>query len=349
MTVDLTVPSVPLKGKGKNQQRDSSNATQSSEHGSPQTDLESSDSPESEESEAESIYNQHTPSASPPPTSPPLRDGVVENRVQILDLHTANPIISFRNQLYNCSWASNLGTELLFTAARPENDLPALVSRPGYSVLAASSFRLVSRPAQLVLREEAQNDQESDASPSTEEGADDLEAKIYVGLGAFPARRRQGEFLEDLMTLKRHMDEEDDVTVYTKPWRPSKRRKSSKVKRLQAVDENASQEGDSGESESELAETQEPEVAVSELVGRGRSTVRKGRSRGRGGRPRTRPSIRGRETVARRSAGFLERPSERTESDAVSLETSTPDSWDELRDSPSVREAEDDSPGSAEA
>jgi hypothetical protein len=77
--------------------------------------------------------------------------------VQILDLHTPNPIVSYQNHIYTCRWAANIGTELLFAkaAAAEHAQHPALYATADFALLAASSVRLVSTPAQLVRKSAA--------------------------------------------------------------------------------------------------------------------------------------------------------------------------------------------------
>lgn len=264
--------------------------------------------------------------------------------MQILDLHTANPIVSYRNHLYNCSWTSNLGTELLFTGPRPQDDLPALVSRSGYSVLAASSVRLVSRTAQLLPREDTQNGQQSHAPLFYVEGEEEIVDRIPVGEGAFPSRRKQARFLDTLMLLKRQRDETDDVTVYTKIWRPPKQQRSEWFSH---AGEEISQDEESGESEGEHAESHDHEVPVSESAALNQPRGRRRRPIERRGRPVGRPSTRGVARLSTRLAGAGERSSERRESNTLRFDTVTPNSWDEIRDSSTAMEAEAGSPRSS--
>ncbi|KAL9576755.1 MAG: hypothetical protein Q9203_007677, partial [Teloschistes exilis] len=45
----------------------------------------------------------------PAPQAPPQPDPTT--RIQILDLHTPNPLISYNSQLHICTWASTIGTD----------------------------------------------------------------------------------------------------------------------------------------------------------------------------------------------------------------------------------------------
>lgn len=145
------------------------------------------------------------------------------DRIQILDLHTQNPLISYRNQLYSCEWTSTLGTDILLTAPNPDFPHPVLREKPDVSVLATSSVKLMGRPAQLVSRLRAE-----EAQPSTTPAADtplasaqptnpDNPTPVKIPLGATPTRARQNQanFLERLMAIKAKKGEKDSVTVYT--------------------------------------------------------------------------------------------------------------------------------------
>ncbi|KAA8649995.1 hypothetical protein EYZ11_011995 [Aspergillus tanneri] len=77
-------------------------------------------------------------------------------RVQILGLHTRNPIVSYRNQIYSCSWADQIGTELVFSQPEldPEPDSVAqtspLMRRKDFELIAANSVKILGRKANLI-------------------------------------------------------------------------------------------------------------------------------------------------------------------------------------------------------
>ncbi|KAL8816482.1 MAG: hypothetical protein Q9223_004509 [Gallowayella weberi] len=39
-----------------------------------------------------------------------------DDRLQILDLHTPNPLISYNGRIYSCTWASTIGTDIFLAA-----------------------------------------------------------------------------------------------------------------------------------------------------------------------------------------------------------------------------------------
>lgn len=74
--------------------------------------------------------------------------------IQILDVHTGNPQISYNSQLFSCTWGSTIGTDLylsspLFSTQKPEEELATLER---VSILGASGIRLVGQAAELVPR-----------------------------------------------------------------------------------------------------------------------------------------------------------------------------------------------------
>ncbi|KAK4690442.1 hypothetical protein P7C71_g6352, partial [Lecanoromycetidae sp. Uapishka_2] len=149
---------------------------------------------------------------------------VSEGRLQILDFHTSNPIISYQNQIYSCEWTSALGTDVLLSA--PDPDFQDLVLRefPDVSVVSATRIKLFARPIQLTSRSETNKDLDVQAERPASESASQLSstpppdksAKVIIPVGKTPtlARQNQARFLERLMAIKAAKGETDEVTVY---------------------------------------------------------------------------------------------------------------------------------------
>jgi hypothetical protein len=131
------------------------------------------------------------------------------NKVQICELHSQRPFVMFRGKYYDCQWASNIGTEMLFTKHDPDdlNPLPSLRTLQGdVDLLAASSARIMSKEVNLVPKV-----QESQKIRRPGLKAKDL--AIEVGQGAGRERKEQAKFLEELINMKLAMGELDAVTV----------------------------------------------------------------------------------------------------------------------------------------
>lgn len=149
---------------------------------------------------------------------PPLER---EDRIQMLDLHSANPIVSYQNQIYSCEWTSTIGTDLLLTT--PDSDFPHPVLReaPGISVIAATGIKLLARPVQLDSRRnvsiqaEPQNQTPAPENPTqAEESPQSTAIKIPPNLAPSRARLDQANFLERLIAAKAARGETDQVTVF---------------------------------------------------------------------------------------------------------------------------------------
>jgi hypothetical protein len=134
--------------------------------------------------------------------------------VQILDLHSDNPLVSYRGQVFSCEWASNIGTELLFMEHDNECQLPVLRSLPGdVDLLAASSCRLIPKSITLEPRLSARSRMATALPSRTDSRNNDSTVSIPVGQAASQKRRDQARFLERLMNIKREKGQTDMITV----------------------------------------------------------------------------------------------------------------------------------------
>ena len=148
-----------------------------------------------------------------------------KDRLQILDLHTQNPLISFQNQLYSCEWTSTLGTDVLLTAPAPEFPHPVLREKPNVSILATSSIKLMGRPAEISSRHYAEEGIQTSSTPAPDSSTASTNTanpekaappfKIPLGQQPSLARQKQASFLERLIAIKAEKGEKDIVTVYT--------------------------------------------------------------------------------------------------------------------------------------
>ncbi|PLB50475.1 hypothetical protein P170DRAFT_445772 [Aspergillus steynii IBT 23096] len=137
-------------------------------------------------------------------------DSTPEERVQILGLHTPNPIVSYRNQIFNCSWADQIGTELLFAQPEVESDpdsaAPTKPLRRGkdFDLIAANSVKIFGRKANLI----------SSAGPAPP--MEPLEADVAQDTDPATTRRtgpmsNQARFLERLKSIKQAKGETDTI------------------------------------------------------------------------------------------------------------------------------------------
>lgn len=157
------------------------------------------------------------------------------SRMQIVDLHGANPLVSFNNALYSCHWATDVGTSLFLTAPPETTDPnhPPLHSTPSFDLLGTSFARLIAAPATIRARETpltslvpGDQTQASHETVSTAEGdlirkTDTGGFRITLPSTATSSRVNQARFLERLSNIKAKRGDKDNVPVsHIKIYRP---------------------------------------------------------------------------------------------------------------------------------
>lgn len=157
--------------------------------------------------------------------------------VQILELHSANPVISYRGRTYEGQWSENVGTELLLTQHNDAAPLPAVRQLEGdVDLLAVSSARIMTSEKVLqptnektMRRQRKIMFDEDDYEISDSENNQELLVPRPEP-GASRERVEQGNFLANFIKLKKKMGETDEVTVVAKTQDNKCRRKSTKRK-----------------------------------------------------------------------------------------------------------------------
>ncbi|KAM3499746.1 hypothetical protein MY11210_009590 [Beauveria gryllotalpidicola] len=198
---------------------------------------------------------------------PELRD-----EIQILELHSDHPLISYRGRLFEGEWAEIIGTEALLTPHDSTQPLPALRRVPGdIDWLGAVSSRIVTKEKIATVRRQQEGEDGDDPLAATRAACN-----IYVparggGKDRTGARRQQARFLENLMALKRIKGQTDEVTVYALDGEgkdfDDKKDPDYKPRRKRAAPATA-------EAEAEAEEVEEVEAR-----GRGSGGARRGRRR----------------------------------------------------------------------
>ena len=102
--------------------------------------------------------------------------------MQLIGLHTSNPLILYNDQLLSCKWASTIGTDMFFAKPSPENEssTPPLRSLPAVDLLAMGSAKLTATAS--VLRPRADlfvpaNDNE-EPTPDAMDVSDDIQSAV---------------------------------------------------------------------------------------------------------------------------------------------------------------------------
>lgn len=143
-------------------------------------------------------------------------DEFESNKIQIMELHSERPMVMFKERYYDCQWASNVGTEMLFIKHDPDdkNPLPILRTLEGdVDLLAASSQRIMA--TEVIVEEKREKNSKSKTHKKKNKGRR-LRLKdlaIDVGPGADQERRETAKFLEELIYAKLERGELDAVTV----------------------------------------------------------------------------------------------------------------------------------------
>ncbi|PGH19051.1 hypothetical protein AJ79_00085 [Helicocarpus griseus UAMH5409] len=138
-----------------------------------------------------------------------------EDQVQIMDLHSENPILSYRNQIFTCSWVDLVGTEMTFSMPEERSTLPRLRQHKAYDLISANRVKILGQKANLIPGTINNNNNPSTTSTSIPAGNNDTSTYPPTSTLA-PASvpvptTNQGRFLERLMAAKRAKGESDVV------------------------------------------------------------------------------------------------------------------------------------------
>lgn len=75
-----------------------------------------------------------------------------EKSLQILDLHTKKPLISYRGTIYQCQWGTTLGTDMFFKKSMQIDEESRQQREGKWDLLGISGVRLVAREARITHR-----------------------------------------------------------------------------------------------------------------------------------------------------------------------------------------------------
>lgn len=162
--------------------------------------------------------------------------------IQILELDSRNPVVSYGDQIYSCTWSDLIGTNLFFSGP---DDLPLsddLSTHDKYNFLGTSRIKLVGHRARVTQKpgtkkrgrprnendiEEISIDEDEILTPGKSLGnLRYSNAKVNADI------KRQARFLEKLMNVKRAKGDTDHVrTIVTRDMATAynRARKASKA------------------------------------------------------------------------------------------------------------------------
>jgi hypothetical protein len=135
-----------------------------------------------------------------------------QEKVQIMDLHSANPVVSYQSQIFSCSWMDLLGSDLVFSFPDQHADAPVLRKDQNADLISASRVKILGQKANLISasagveRTFVQRNQQQQQ----------LAAEDASTLPPSP----QGRFLQRLIDAKRAKGETDTVRTVFPTKRP---------------------------------------------------------------------------------------------------------------------------------
>ena len=164
------------------------------------------------------------PSTPLPPRGTLLRAPEPASEIQVLELHSRNPVVSYQSEVYSCTWSDMIGTNMFFSEHDEEMDRDSLRSTDDYDLLGISCIRLIGRKAKLTDKPGRKGAYKNTANDLQGEGIDVSSGK---GLGTFRSSnptvnrevKKQAKFLENLMDAKRAKGQTDNVRTVYKPWK----------------------------------------------------------------------------------------------------------------------------------
>ncbi|KAK4657559.1 hypothetical protein QC762_213650 [Podospora pseudocomata] len=262
----------------------------------------------------------------------PTNTNVSAEEIQILDLHSERPLVSYRNHVFRGSWCANIGTEMIFTPRDEQVPLPALRNlNQNIDLIAASACRINFTETTLRNKNPANGHGEQDDAMGLDSQEEDLPARykrnggIYVHVGGDKSGQRQPQahFLEDLISLKRKRNETDEVTITSVETHQNRLMVEDRAEEMRRRKLHRDQQRNMS-----LREKRRDNIQA----GLGVEQRPYGPVRGSGGRRRPRTRAR-RTTLVRRDTSALSRAGtqHRTESGSVLQNQPTPRRWDELK------------------
>jgi hypothetical protein len=140
--------------------------------------------------------------------------------MQILGLHTANPLVMYNGQLLSCQWTSTIGTDLFFI--KPQTDEAELYqplrSLPSVDLLSVGTAKLIARVGRLRPRDDLFENEENAQPIVVDEAEDNQDALIAAAAGDQPSTTTNADsgpnsFLARLNEAKARRGEASRLTL----------------------------------------------------------------------------------------------------------------------------------------
>ncbi|KAK5079164.1 hypothetical protein LTR64_002416 [Lithohypha guttulata] len=151
----------------------------------------------------------------PEQNSPSLGEGQDDtmsrqHTLQVLDLHTANPIVSYQGQIFSCKWTDMMGTTMFFSQDQDTPLSEPLLSTSDFDMIGTSRIKLVGTAAKVTPAPQTSQENNKANVPRPGQSLGTIRrtnAKLNADL------RKQASFLEQLMKIKKNRGESDNVLV----------------------------------------------------------------------------------------------------------------------------------------
>ena len=135
------------------------------------------------------------------------QDSAQVQQMQILDLTTNNPVISYGDQLYSCKWMDIVGTTMFFSYPQETALYDPALSTPEFELIGTSRIKLAGIVAKVTPMAQESARTTTSVSGQRLGTIRRANAKLNADL------RKQAGFLEQLMNVKRNRGESDNVHV----------------------------------------------------------------------------------------------------------------------------------------
>lgn len=138
----------------------------------------------------------------------------MDDRIQIMELHSKNPIVSYRNYIFSCEWADMIGTDMHFVSRENSEPDPTYVKNAeDYSLIAANPIKIIGRRAQFGRSnaDTVNGNPVNESSSQTEVGVSSSSAGNGLSFLSQQQESKSAQvgFLQELMDIKRQRGETD--------------------------------------------------------------------------------------------------------------------------------------------
>lgn len=128
---------------------------------------------------------------------------------QLLDLKTTQPLVSYDEQIYSCSWVDTIGTSIFLGRNKHKSPARSVQPTSEYSITGTSRIRLLGERTHMpkIISQKTSSGEEGGMALLTGPGFSQSSQKHQTEVN------QQASFLERLMHVKRRRGDQDLFTV----------------------------------------------------------------------------------------------------------------------------------------